>query len=215
MPILLHLDSSSDLTASRSRAITQTFADKWRSLGDVHTVVYRDLHRDALPHLSDASLHFPPHLRPVHANPSAEQEELQAVLIAELLAADVVLIGVPLYNYSMPSTLKAWIDYIHVPAVTAPFTDPSTQQPMAGRSVVLISSRGGAYDQGTPTEFDDHAIPALTLILADALGMALETIVTTRTLSERFGAPDDEVSKQHAELAAAHAAAAAAACRLG
>ncbi len=215
MPNLLHLDSSSDLTASRSRAITQTFADKWRSLGDAHTVVYRDLHRDALPHLSDASLHFPPHLRLAHANPSAEQEELQSVLIAELLAADVVLIGVPLYNYSMPSTLKAWIDYIHVPAVTAPFTDPSTQQPMAGRPAVLISSRGGAYDQGTPTEFDDHAIPALTLILADALGMALETIVTTRTLSERFGAPDDEVSKQQAELAAAHEAAAAAACRLG
>jgi FMN-dependent NADH-azoreductase len=215
MPTLLQLDSSSDLTASRSRAVTQTFSDAWRGLGDDHTVVYRDLHRDALPHLSDASLHFPPRLRPADASPSAEQEALQSEIISELLAADVVLIGVPLYNYSMPSTLKAWIDYIHVPAVTAPFDDPSTQQPMAGRPVVLVSSRGGAYDQGTPTEFDDHAIPALKLILADALGMALETIVTTRTLSERFGAPSDEVSKQHAELAAAHEAAAAAARRLG
>lgn len=215
MPNLLHLDSSSDLTSSRSRAITQTFAEAWRGLGDDHTVVYRDLHRDALPHLSDASLHFPPHLRPADASPSASQETLQADIIAELLAADVVLIGVPLYNYSMPSTLKAWIDYIHVPAVTAPFDDPSTQQPMAGRPVVLISTRGGAYDQGTPTEFDDHALPALKLILADALGMALETIVATRTLSERFGAPAGEVAKQHAELAAAHEAAAAAAHRLG
>lgn len=215
MPNLLHLDSSSDLTTSRSRAITQTFADIWRALGDDHVVIYRDLHTDALPHLSDASLHFPPRLRPAGASPSVAQEALQTQIIAELLAADVVLIGVPLYNYSMPSTLKAWIDYIHVPAVTAPFDDPATQQPMAGRPVVLISTRGGAYDRGTPTEFDDHALPALKLILADALGMALETIVATRTLSERFGAPADEVGKQHAELAAAHEAAAEAARRLG
>jgi len=215
MPTLLHLDSSADLTASRSRAITATFADTWRSLGDDHEVVHRDLHRDPPPHLSDAALHFPPHLRPADANPSPEQESLQAGIIAELLAADVLVVGVPLYNYSMPSTLKAWIDYIHVPAVTAPFDDPATQQPMAGRPAVLVSTRGGSYDTGSATEFNDHAIPTLTLILGDALGMTIETIVDTRTLTERFGGPADEVAKQHAELAAAHHAAAEAARRLG
>jgi len=215
MPTLLHLDTSADLTASRSRAITATFADTWRSLGDDHTVVHRDLHRDPLPHLSDAALHFPPHLRSADANPSPEQESLQTGIIAELLAADVLLVGVPLYNYSMPSTLKAWIDYIHVPAVTAPFDDPVTQQPMAGRPGVLVSTRGGTYDKGSATEFNDHAIPALVLILGDALGMTLETIVDTRILTERFGGPADEVAKQHAELAAAHHAAAEAARRLG
>ena len=215
MPTLLHLDSSADLTDSRSRAITATFADTWRSLGDDHTVVHRDLHRDPLPHLSDAALHFPPRLRPAGASPSPEQESLQQAIIAELLAADVLLVGVPLYNYSMPSTLKAWIDYIHVPAVTAPFDDPATQQPMAGRPAVLVSTRGGTYDQGSPSEFNDHAIPALTLILGDALGMTLQTIVDTRTLTERFGGSPDEIAKQHAELAAAHEAAAEAARRLG
>ncbi|TFD62741.1 FMN-dependent NADH-azoreductase [Cryobacterium suzukii] len=215
MPTLLHLDSSADLTTSRSRAITATFADTWRSLGADHTVVYRDLHREPLPHLTDAALHFPPRLRPKGASPSTEQEALQLQLIAELVAADVLLIGVPLYNYSMPSTLKAWIDYIHLPAVTAPFDDPTTQQPLAGRPAVLVSTRGGVYDSGTSTEFDDHALPALTLILANALGMTLETIVATRTLSERFGAPADEVAKQHRELAAAHESAAQAARRLG
>ncbi|WP_104133083.1 FMN-dependent NADH-azoreductase [Cryobacterium sp. M91] len=215
MPILLQLDSSADLVTSRSRAITATFADTWRSLGADHTVVHRDLHREPLPHLTDAALHFPPRLRPVDANPSAEQEALQQVLISELVAADVLLIGVPLYNYSMPSTLKAWIDYIHLPAVTAPFDDPASQQPLAGRPAVLVSTRGGVYDAGTSTEYDDHALPALSLILADALGMTLETIVATRTLNERFGAPADEVAKQHQELAAAHASAAQAARRLG
>jgi FMN-dependent NADH-azoreductase len=215
MPTLLHLDSSADLATSRSRAITATFADTWRSLGDDHEVVYRDLHRNPLPHLSDASLHFPRHLRPADASPSPEQEALQEVIIAELLAADVLLVAVPLYNYSMPSTLKAWVDFIHVPAVTAPFDDPATQQPMAGRPAVLVSTRGGTYDRGTPSEFNDHAIPALTLILGDALGMTLETIVDSRTLTDRFGGTPAEIAKQHAELAAAHEAASEAARRLG
>ncbi|TFB76453.1 FMN-dependent NADH-azoreductase [Cryobacterium glaciale] len=215
MPTLLHLDSSADLLTSRSRAITATFADTWRSLGDDHTVVHRDLHRDPLPHLTDAALHFPPRLRPAGASPSVAQEALQQLLIAELVAADVLLIGVPLYNYSMPSTLKAWVDYIHLPAVTAPFDDPASQQPLAGRPAVLVSTRGGVYDQGTSTEFDDHALPALTLILASALGMSVETIVATRTLSERFGAPADEIAKQHEELAAANESATRAARRLG
>ncbi|MCU1575166.1 MAG: FMN-dependent NADH-azoreductase [Micrococcaceae bacterium] len=215
MPILLHLDSSADLATSRSRSITAAFADAWQDLGADHTVVHRDLHRDALPHLSDASLHFPARLRPAGATPAKEQEDLQDSLIAELTGADVVLIGVPLYNYSLPSTLKAWVDYIHVPAVTAPFDDPATQQPMAGRTAVLVSTRGATYDAGSPTEFNDHAIPALQLILGNALGMNVETIVATRTLTERFGGPAEEVAKQHAELAAALEAAAAAAKRLG
>jgi FMN-dependent NADH-azoreductase len=204
MPMLLHLDSSADLATSRSRAITATFAGVWRSLGDDHTVVHRDLHREPLPHLTDASLHFPARLRPAGASPSPEQEALQQSTIAELLAADVLLISVPLYNYSLPSTLKAWVDYIHLPTVTAPFDDPATQQPMAGRPAVLVSTRGATYDAGS-----------LTLILGSALGMAVETIVATRTLSERFGAPADEVARQHAELAAAHEAAERAARRLG
>ena len=214
MPVLLHLDSSADLTTSRSRAITATCADAWRQLGDDHTVVYRDLHRDALPYLSDASLHFPARLRPVDASPNPAQEALQQEVLAELLGADVVLIGVPLYNYSMPATLKTWVDYIHVPAVTASF-GPLEAQPMKGRPVVLVSTSGGAYDAGTPTEFDNHAIPAWSIILQDALGMSLETIVATRTLSERFGAPAEEVARQHTELAAAHESATTTARRLG
>ena len=86
---------------------------------------------------------------------------------------------------------------------------------MKGRPVVLVSTSGGAYDAGTPTEFDNHAIPALSLILQDALGMTLETIVATRTLSERFGAPPAEVALQHTELAAAHESARRTAQRLG
>src|SRR4051812_2232051 len=101
MPNLLHLDSSADLRTSRSRSITAAFADAWTALGPHPTVTRRDLHRNPLPPLADADLHEPPRLRPVDAAPPAEAEQLQQTLIDELVAADVLLLGAPLYNYSV------------------------------------------------------------------------------------------------------------------
>lgn len=213
MPSLLLLDSSADLVSSRSRAITAAFADEWRSLGDDHTVVHRDLHRDQLPHLPDPSLHWPARLRAADATPPAEVEALQTELLDELIAADVLVIGVPLYNYSMPSTLKAWVDYIHVPGITAPFDVPS--QPLAGRPAVLVGARGAVYDAGSPSEGWDHAIPPLTIILGTSLGMQVESITTSRTLAETVAAMAGEAERGAAELAAAKVAAAEAARRLG
>lgn len=175
MPNLLHLDSSADLAHSRTRALTAHFAEVWRNSGPDHLVTRRDLHRDALPHLPDAALHWPPRLRPAGANPPAAAETLQRELIEELDAADVLLVGAPLYNYSVPSTLKAWLDYIHVPGVTTPFDD--TTQPLAGRQAVIVTSQGAVYDPGTPRAGWDHAVPVLEIILGEALGM-VTTVVT-------------------------------------
>jgi FMN-dependent NADH-azoreductase len=217
VPHLLHLDSAAALKNSRSREITATFADTWRGRGPQYTVTYRDLHRDPLPHLVDAVLHWPPRLRPegaASADPAvlAADEALQDELIGELLAADVLLVGAPMYNYSVPSSLKAWIDHIHIPGRTAPF-DTDTQ-PLAGRPAVVISSRGASYDPGSPTDGWDHEVPVLQLILGTALGMAVEVITTSLTLAETVAALAPELDRSRAELAAAHEAAAAAARRL-
>jgi len=212
MPHLLHLDSSADAEHSRSRAITATFAAAWREHGAGYSVSYRDLHRDPLPHLADAALHWPPRLRPDGAAPPAAAEALQQELIDELTSADVLLVGAPLYNYSLPSSLKAWIDHIHVPGRTAPF-DGQTQ-PLAGRPAVIVSSRGASYDAGSPTEGWDHAIPVLQIILGTALGMNVEVITTSLTLAETVPALAAQLDRSRAELAAAHEAAAAAARRL-
>jgi FMN-dependent NADH-azoreductase len=214
MPNLLHLDSSADLGASRSRAITAAFAAAWRSLGDDHTVTRRDLHADPLPHLADAALHWPPRLRPAGASPDPAAEALQQELIAELVASDVVLVGAPLYNYTVPSTLKAWIDNVHLPSVTAPL-DGDDQQPMAGRPAVVVTSRGGAYDAGTPTAGWDHAVPVLQQVLGGALGMAVEVITTDLTLSELLAMPAEARERSEQELASALTAAGDAARRLG
>jgi FMN-dependent NADH-azoreductase len=213
MAHLLHLDSSADLDSSRSRAIGASFAAAWLAADPENTITHRDLHRDPLPHLADASLHWPERLRPVGANPPADAVALQEELIAELLAADVLLIGAPLYNYSMPSSLKAWIDNIHVPAVTAPF-DVDTQ-PLAGRPAVVVSSRGGSYDEGTATADWDHEIPALRLILATALGMSLTVITTSLTLAEDVPALADQLERSREELQLAHDEATAAGSKLG
>jgi FMN-dependent NADH-azoreductase len=212
MPHLLHLDSSADPERSRSRAITATFAAVWRGHGPDHTITYRDLHRDPLPHLADAALHWPPRLRPEGAAPPAAAEALQQELLAELTAADVLLIGAPLYNYSLPSSLKAWIDHIHVPGVTAPFDVPT--QPLAGRPAVIVTSQGASYDAGSPTEGWDHAIPVLDLILGTSLGMTLTVITTSLTLAETVPALADQVGRSRAELARAHELAAETANRL-
>jgi FMN-dependent NADH-azoreductase len=218
VPHMLHLDSAAALKNSRSREITATFADAWQDRGPQYTVTYRDLHRDALPHLADAVLHWPPRLRPegaASADPAAlaAAEALQDELIGELLAADVLLVGAPLYNYSVPSSLKAWIDHIHVPGRTAPFVDAPTQ-PLAGRPAVVVSSRGASYDAGSPTEGWDHAVPVLEIILGTALGMQVEVITTSLTLAETVPALAPQLDRSRAELAAAHEAAAAAARRL-
>jgi len=210
MPHLLHLDSSADLDASRSRAIGETFVESFLAADPQNTVTHRDLHTDPLPHLADASLHWPAHARPEGSNPPADAEALQAMLILELLGADVLLVGAPLYNYSIPSTLKAWIDHIHVPGVTA-----GDEQPLAGRPAVVITSRGVSYDEGSPTAGWDHAVPALQLILGESLGMPVTVITTSLTLAEAIPALADQVDRSREELALAHDEAASAGSRLG
>jgi FMN-dependent NADH-azoreductase len=184
MPHLLQLDSSAGGDASRSRAVTAAFAAAWRSRGADYTITHRDLHRDPLPHLTDAELHFAPRLRRSDAAPPADAEALQQQLITELCDADVLLVGAPMYNYSLPSTLKAWIDYIHVLGVTTTFDEPT--KPMAGRPAVVVSSRGGFYGDGSPTPDWDHAVPVLEIVLGSALGMDVTALKASRTLSDRL-----------------------------
>jgi FMN-dependent NADH-azoreductase len=207
MPSLLHLDSSADPVDSRSRAITAAFAEAWRAADPANTVVYRDLHRNPLPHLADASLHWAEGFRGEVAAEFRDAERLQREVLDELLAADVLLIGAPLYNYSLPSSLKAWVDHIHVPGVTAPFGD--VDRPLADRPAVVVTSRGGSYDAGTPTADWDHAVPVLRIILGEALGMDVSVITTSLTLAERLPGLEEQIPRSRRELAEAHDAAAA------
>ncbi|WP_031160356.1 FMN-dependent NADH-azoreductase [Streptosporangium roseum] len=199
MSTLLHLDSSADLSTSRSRAITAAFASAFRDAEPGNTVVHRDLHADPLPHLADASLHWAARLRSADASPEPAAEDLQQRLIAELLGADVLLLGFPLYNYSLPSSLKAWLDHVHVPGQTAP--SAISGAPLAGRPAVLVTSRGGDYDSGTVNEGRDHATPVLELILGEEMGMAVTVITTSLTLASSVPALAGQIGRSESEYA--------------
>lgn len=129
MPTLLHLDSSADLEGSVSRVLTRRFCQGWSAVGPDHQVVHRDLHTDPLPHLPTHALHWAPRLRTADETVTDDAQQLQDTLIAEVDTADVVVIGAPLYNWSIPSTLKAWIDYLHVPGTTTTSTSRRSRSP--------------------------------------------------------------------------------------
>ncbi|GAB3913308.1 FMN-dependent NADH-azoreductase [Microlunatus endophyticus] len=213
MPTLLQLDSSADATGSVSRAVTTTFADTWTGLGDDHVIIRRDLHADPLPHLADASLHWPARLRSPGATPPADAEALQQQIIHELISVDAVVIGAPMYNYSLPSVLKVWLDYIHIPGVTTPFDNDA--QPMAGKPAVIISSRGGIYDPGSANADWDHTVPPLQIILGNALGMDVSVIKVSRTLSGVVPGMAGEADRAAEELRAGHQRAAELARKIG
>lgn len=201
MPQLLQLDSSANRQTSVTRELTRLFADTWRRRGPGYTVVERDLHRDPVPHLADAELHYAPRLRVsgVAVDPAAEA--VQTELIAEVAAADVVVIGAPMYNWSLPSTLKAWIDHIHVLGTTVPFDTPD--QPFAGTPVVVISSRGLAYGPGDPDEGLDHTVPPLQQVLGTSLGMDVTVVTAEYTLAGRIPALEPMTERSTASLDAA------------
>lgn len=196
MPTLLRLDSSADLDGSRTRAMTEAFAQAWLARGSDHRVVTRDLHATPLPHLRTPAQHWPERLREGATVP-ADLDVLQQEVLAEFLAADAVVIGAPMYNYSMPATLKTWIDMIHIPGLTAPF-DTDTQ-PMKDRTAVVVSARGATYGPGEPTEGWDHAIPPLRIVLGDMLGMRVEVVTVDRTLADRVPPLDPALAAEEFE----------------
>jgi FMN-dependent NADH-azoreductase len=177
MTTLLRIDSSLRTDDSVSRTLTAAFADAWTAAGG--DVISRDLQAEPLPHLPYFGLHFPASGDdPVAWAPA---RALQDEIIDEIKAADAVVVAAPLINYSVPSTLKAWMDYLHVPGVTA--APVPEEGPLAGKPVVVVSPRGAAYDEPGAEVLLDHAVPALEALLGSAMGMAVESITVDRTLA--------------------------------
>ncbi|CAM5238833.1 FMN-dependent NADH-azoreductase [Streptomyces canarius] len=140
MPTLLHIDSSVFSTeASASRAVTEAFRKHWEEQHPDGTVIYRDLAAEPVPHLS-AQAHVAGFVPPsAHSPEQAAVFAERVKLIEELERADAVLIGAPMYNYTIPSTLKAWLDNVILFGRTAGET-PSAK----GTPVTVVASRGPA-----------------------------------------------------------------------
>ena len=142
---LLHIDSSIQGEASASRTLTREIVARWRAARPGIQVTYRDLAATELSHLSGAALRRADELEAAR----------NATLLEEFLAADVVVIGAPLYNFGIPSQLKAWIDRIVVAGKTFRYSASGPQGLAGGKQLILAVSRGGVYAPGAPGEFGE------------------------------------------------------------
>jgi FMN-dependent NADH-azoreductase len=200
MSTLLHLDSSADLTSSASRRLTARFAAGWAALG--HAIVRRDLFTEQPPHLPHPMLHWTPGLRSGDDRIDPDDERYQDQLIGELLDADVVVLGAPMYNWSVPSTLKAWIDWVHVPGKTAP-AGTGDRAPLQGKPIVIASGRGGAY--GPDSGNVDHELAALRQLFEGSMQMVVHPVLAELTLASRVDALASYTAQAAESMAAAEA----------
>lgn len=134
---ILHIDSSINGENSASRAISRSVVDRLRAQSPRLRVVSRDLVADPLPHLTLASFN--------------DQEVLD-----EFLAADTMVIGAPMYNFTLPTQLKAWLDRILIAGKTFRYTADGPEGLAQGKRVIIALARGGIYSESSPARALEH-----------------------------------------------------------
>jgi FMN-dependent NADH-azoreductase len=213
MAQLLQIDSSIQGERSVSRSLTARAAAAWRAAHPDGAVTYRDLAAAPLPHLdseSGTARMVPPDQ---HTPAQAASWELSKQIVGEVLAADTIVLGLPLYNFGAPSLVKSWVDHLVAPGLSV---DHETMTGLlGGRDLLVLASRGGGYAPGTPREGWDHAEPWLPHALS-LTGLEPRFITAELTLAdvnpqmaelkplaaESLAAAEREIDAQWAPLAA-------------
>src|SRR6266851_938896 len=176
MPTLLHLDSS-PLESSISRELTREFVKTWKNAHPDGTVIYRDLAANAPKPVDTGWIYssFTP-----EANRTPEQKAALAFsdeLIAELERADEYVFGVAMHNFSIPSTLKLWIDQVARRGRTFSYGANGPQGLLQGKKATVVIASGGVYALGTPMGGLNFVEPYLKAVLG-FLGVTDVTFVT-------------------------------------
>ncbi len=153
---ILHLDASLADAASASRRISQLIVAGLVQAYPTAQLRYRDLVAEGLPHLTGAiaaGFRGPSLAGNADAGTAAEHARSEA-LVSEFLDSDVIVIGAPMYNFSVPSQLKAWMDRIAQPGRTFRYTSDGPVGLAGGRRVIVASTRGGVYSIGAAAGMD-------------------------------------------------------------
>lgn len=154
---LLHIDSSPLGTNSVSRDLTARIVAQWRATHPGTQVEHLDLATDAPSHLNIDSLGFRAGPNPGGLSDVQRLEnEISERLVSQFLAADVVVVGAPMYNFSVPSQLKAWIDRIAQAGRTFTYTEKGPKGLAGGKTVIIASTRGGVYSTNPAMAGLDH-----------------------------------------------------------
>ncbi len=181
MTKILHINSSVRNNGSISRKVTEEFLNKWKAKELGATVVNRDLAANPLPHLTEETLgaFFTP-----AENRTPEQAKIAALsesLVQELFDADVIVIGAPMYNFSITSGLKAWVDQVARAGVTFKYGESGPVGLLTGKKVFIFTTSGGVYSQG-PAAAMDFAGTYLRTVLG-FIGLTDVTVVQSEGLA--------------------------------
>ena len=189
---LLHIDSSPLAANSVSRELTRRTVAEWLAAHPGTSVDYLDLAVDAPTHLNADSLGF--RLAPGTPGLTEAQRQENAIserLVSQFLAADVVVVGAPMYNFSIPSQLKAWIDRIAQAGRTFRYTATGPEGLAGDKTVFVVSSRGGTYGDASPADHQESYLKTVfgffgvtDLRLVRAEGVAMGDAAKAKALAE-------------------------------
>jgi FMN-dependent NADH-azoreductase len=184
MANILVVDSAATGEASVSRKLTRALADTLQRRDPAARIVRRDVGAAPIPHLGEVTL---PAIRAGLAEtPEAQRAlALSNELIAELKAADVIVIGAPMYNFTVPSQLKAWIDRIVIAGATFRYTENGPEGLVTGKKAIVVEARAGLYSEGPAAAMDSQE-PHLRNLLAF---MGIDDVTFVRAEKLAFG-PD-------------------------
>lgn len=152
MQHILAINSSAAGEGAASRLLVEETVDRLRAASPTATVTWRDLGASPVPHLTSATL------AGVRGEPATAAElvsrALSDALIAELRAADTIVMGVPMYNFSVPTGLRAWFDHVLRAGETFSYSSAGPKGLLVGKRVIVIEARGGFYSEGPTQAFD-------------------------------------------------------------
>jgi FMN-dependent NADH-azoreductase len=193
MKKILSITSSASGEKSNSNKLVHEIIDKLTSTYPDSQLLTRDLGKEPLPHIEEFHLagFFTPEDQ--HTTDHKEAIKNSTIAIKELMEADIIVIGVPLYNFGIPSTLKTWIDHVARAGITFKYSENGPEGLVKNKKVYLAIASGGVYTEG-PRKSYDHAEPYLRSVLG-VLGMTDITVFRI----EGIGVP---VIKDTAEIKA-------------
>lgn len=161
---LLHVDSSVLGGHSVSRQLTAEVVADWRKLHPNTTVEYLDLAVDTPNHFSADALGIKVGVQAEPTEAQRRENEVSERLVSQFLAADVIVVGAPLYNFTVPTQLKAWIDRLAQTGRTFKYTDKGAVGLATGKTVIVASSRGGMYSTSEGGQAMEHQESYLKVI---------------------------------------------------
>ncbi|MYN47282.1 FMN-dependent NADH-azoreductase [Pseudoduganella sp. FT93W] len=200
MANLLHIDSSVRQQGSLSRQLGGEFLAKWQVANPDGKVVTRDLAANPVPHLTEQMLGA--YFTPAEQRNAEQAHTIKTsdALVDELLAADTIVIGAPMYNFSVPSGLKAWIDHVARAGRTFKYGPNGPEGLVHGKKVIVFVASGGVYSAG-PAAAYDHVTTYLRTVLG-FLGMTDVSFIVAEGVAMGEAAVEAALSQSRNQLEA-------------